>query len=306
MGAGVRPLMTYFRSSLAIILGSVLLSAACLAQADGAPPNPGELVRQAVRNEIKASSDNKDHFLFRSTKTTPKGSTTRIYVETRDATAGMTVAYNDKPLSAEQRSAEEARLQRFVTDPEELRRKRNQEHEDAERTMRIVRAIPDAFLFQYAGEEQPSPGVGRPGHPLTKLTFRPNPRYEPPSRVEQVLTGMEGFVLVDPESPRLATIDGRLFREVGFGWGILGHLDRGGHFLVQQQQVGGDAWAISRMSLKFTGKVLFFKSLAIDSNEVFSGFQRVALDLTFAQALELLKKEEAATPDSPGGSHNSR
>jgi hypothetical protein len=171
--------------------------------------------------------------------------------------------------------------------------------------MRIVRAIPDAFLFQYAGEEQPSPGVGRPGHPLVKLTFHPNPSYQPPSRVEQVLTGMQGFVLIDPESPRLATIDGTLFREVGFGWGILGHLDRGGHFLVQQQ-VSGDAWAVSRMSLKFTGKILFFKSLAIDSNEVFSGFQRVAIDLTFAQALELLRKEESATPDSPGGTRSLR
>jgi hypothetical protein len=277
-----------------------------VAQTAGAPPNPGELVRQAVRNEITASRDDKDHFLFRSTKTTPKGSTTRIYVETRDATAGMTVAYDGKPLSPEQHRAEEARLQRFVTEPEELRRKRNQEHEDAERTMRIVGAIPDAFLFQYAGEEQPSPGVGRPGHALVKLSFHPNPSYEPPSRVEQVLTGMQGFVLIDQESPRLATIDGTLFREVGFGWGILGHLDRGGHFLIQQQQVSGDAWTISRMSLKFTGKVLFFKSLAIDSNEVFSGFQRVATDLSFAQGLELLRKEEGATPDSQGGNRSSR
>jgi len=30
-------------------------------------------------------------FMFRSTKTTPKGSVTKIYIETKEATAGMVV-----------------------------------------------------------------------------------------------------------------------------------------------------------------------------------------------------------------------
>jgi hypothetical protein len=133
---------------------------------------------------------------------------------------------------------------------------------------------------------------------LVKLKFRPNPKYEPPSRVEEVLTGMEGYVLVDAARFRLASIDGTLFKEVGFGWGILGHLDRGGRFTVQQQEVGDDVWEISSVRLRFTGKVLLFKTLNIVSTETFSGFKRVPLDLTFAQAVELLKKEEVmATAD---------
>lgn len=283
------------------ILLSILLIEAAFARQAAAPlsSSPEDLVRKTVRNEIKAANDANDHFLFRSTKTTPKGSVTKIFVETRDATAGLVIAYNGKPLTPEQRKAEDARVRRFLNDPEELRKKRNQEREDAERTMRIVRAIPDAFVFEYAGEVQSTPGVGRPVHPLVKLTFRPNPRYQPPSRVEQVLTGMQGFVLIDADSARLAVIDGILFRDVGFGWGILGHLDRGGHFLVQQEQVAGDSWAISRMNLKFTGKILFVKNLVIDSNEVFSGFKRVPADLTFAQAIELLRKEEMTPQPGP-------
>jgi len=46
------------------------------------------------------------------------------------------------------------------------------------------------------------------------------------------------------------------------------------------------------MTLRFTGKILLFKSLSISSVEIFSGFKRVPANLTFAQALELLKKEE--------------
>jgi hypothetical protein len=286
------------RSSICI----ALLTAVCLAgqqEPVASEPEPDELVRRLVRNEIKTISQDTDRFLFRSTKTTPKGSTTKIYVETREATAGLVVAYNGKALTPDQRRAEEVRVERFLNNPEELKKKRKQEREDEERTLRIVRAIPDAFLFEYAGEEQGTEGIGRVGDPLVKLKFRPNPRYQPPSRVEQVLTGMQGFLLVDVARYRLASIDGTLFRDVNFGWGILGHLDRGGHFLVQQQEIGDNRWEVSRMTLDFTGKVLFVKNLAISSTEVFSDFKKVPPDLTFTQALELLKKEETAVAENP-------
>jgi hypothetical protein len=57
--------------------------------------------------------------------------------------------------------------------------------------------------------------------------------------------------------------------------------------------VGDDFWEMSNMTLKFTGKILLFKNLAITSTEAFSGFKRVPTDLTFAQALEMLKKENS-------------
>src|ERR1017187_1976662 len=259
--------------------------------------DPLELVREAVQNEIKASKDDAAHFLFRGTKTTPQGSTTRLYVETKEATAGLVVAYNGKPLTSQQRHEEEARVERFLKNPEELRRKREQEHQNAERTLRIIRAMPDAFLFQYAGGESGSEGVGRAGGSLIKLKFRPNPHYQPPSRVEEVLTGMEGYVLIDDTHYRIASIDGTLFKEVGFGWGILGHLDRGGRFMVQQQDVGDNLWEISLMTLSFTGKIMLFKNLSISSAEVFSAFKKVSSDLTFAQAVEILKKEESTVAD---------
>jgi hypothetical protein len=255
--------------------------------------DPAEIVRKAVQNEIRAANDSSARFLFHGIKTTPKGSTTRIYVEAKDVTAGLVVAYNGKALSPEQRRDEEARVERFINTPGELQKKREQEHENAEHTMRIVRALPDAFLFEYAGDEPGSVGVGRVGAPLVKLKFRPNPRYEPPSHVEEVLTGMQGFVLIDTARYRLASIDGTLFKEVAFGWGILGHLDPGGRFVVAQQEVGDNHWEISSMTLHFTGKILLFKSLSITSTEVFTAFRQVAPDLTFAQAVELLKKEEA-------------
>jgi hypothetical protein len=285
----------------ACIVLSVVASLAAQPPSASSPPDPAELMRKSVANEISAAQDDTAHFLFRGVKTTPKGSTTRLYVETKEATAGRVIGYNSQSLTPEQRRDEEARVERFINNPEEMKKKREQERQNADRTLRIMRAMPDAVLFEYAGEETAPEGAGRAGESLVKLTFRPNPRYQPPSHVEEVLTGMQGYVLVDAVHHRLARIDGTLFKEVGFGWGILGHLDRGGRFIVQQQEVGDNLWEISSMTLNFTGRILLFKRLDINSTEIFSGFKRVPADLTFAQAIELLKKEEASTAAEASG-----
>lgn len=290
------------RSARRAIWSVLVWSTASFAQSPtiSAYRDPVDLIRKAVQNEIKATAS--DRFMFRGVKTTPKGSTTKIYVETKEATAGLVISYDGKALTQEQRKDEQDRLERFVKNPEELRKKRMQEHDDAERTERIVRALPDAFLFEYAGEETGSPGIGKLGDPLVKLKFRPNPNYQSPSHVEEVLTGMQGHILVDARRFRIASIDGTLFKPVGFGWGILGHLDRGGHFVVHQQEVEDNCWEISSMTVNFTGKILLFKSLFIESTEVFSSFKRVSSDLSFAQAIDVLKKEEAALAENhPSG-----
>jgi hypothetical protein len=165
-----------------------------------------------------------------------------------------------------------------------------------------MRALPNAFIYEYDGIETGRPGIGKQGDELVRLKFRPNPKFNPPSRVEQVLTGMQGYLLIDANQHRIAKIDGTLYRDVSFGWGILGHLDKGGQFQVDQASVGdGDTWQITRMSLNFTGKVLLFKNVVIKSNEIFSDFRRVRSDLTFTQGVDLLKREENSSAANRSG-----
>lgn len=255
-------------------------------------PAPAELVRHAVENQIKAN-EGTGAYLFRHRKETAAGSQTKLIVETRDAMAAILIAFNDHPIGPKRRQAEYERLERFLSDPDQLRKKQKQEKEDAERITRIMKALPDAFLYQPDGTEVGKPGVGKAGAELLRFKFRPNPKYDPPSRVEQVLAGMQGHILVDAKRERLATIDGTLIKDVGFGWGILGHLDRGGHILVQQGEVDHGDWEITRMELAFTGRVLLFKSINVKSSEVYTDFQPVPPNLSFAQGVELLKKQQA-------------
>jgi hypothetical protein len=277
-----------------MLLMALALNLGSRSAAQGPPAlTPSELVRRAVENEVRNNNQG-PKYMCRQRKETPAGSQTKLMVETRDAMVGMVVANNDVPLDQEQRRAEYGRIERFVNEPSELEHKRRQEKESAERVALILKALPDAFLYEYDGTETARPGVGKPGDPLLRLKFRPNPRYEPPSHVEQVLVGMQGVVLIDAQAERIARIDGTLFKDVGFGWGILGRLDRGGRFQVDQADVSDNHWTIARMNLTFTGKMLLFKSINIKSTEIYSDFHPVPADLTFAQGLQLLKEQQAA------------
>jgi len=239
--------------------------------------------------------------MFRSRKQTAGNSQTKLMVQTRDATAGMLIAINDKPLTPEQRQGEEGRLEYLVQNPAELKRKQKQEAENADRVRRIVRALPDAFIYELDGTENGVRGIGREGDRLIRLKFGPNPHYDPPSRVEQVLVGMQGILFIDEKRHRIARMDGTLFKDVSFGWGILGHLDKGGRFQVEQGNVADDGWEVTRMSLNFTGKVLLFKSIAIKSEEQFSDFRRVPTNLSFAEGVALLKKQQSGENASTSG-----
>jgi hypothetical protein len=250
---------------------------------------PGELVRITVANEVAAAHDTSVKHMFRSRRQTPKGSQTRLYVETEDAMAGMLIAINDRPLTPQQQQVEANHLAWLMNNPEQLRKKKEREKEDAERTLRILQALPDAFHYQY--ESSPE-GGSEVASPILRLSFTPNPAYNPPSRVEQVLEGMKGFLLIDASAKRIARIDGTLFKDVTFGWGFIGRLEKGGHFVVQQADVGDSWWEITEMSLNLAGKILLFKPISMVSEETFTDFRKVPGNLTFRQAVQMLKSEQ--------------
>ena len=285
--------MSLLRTKLALCVAvGWFVATVCAQQSPPIQTSANGLVRETVAREVTVANQPSSMHMFRSRRQTPKGSQTKLYVETQDAMAGMLIANNDQPLSAQQHQGEIDHLNWLAGNPEQLKKKHAREKEDADRTLRIVKALPDAFRYEYAGKEPGTAEMGKSGDELVKLTFTPNPDYSPPSKVEQVLAGMQGFLLIDPAAHRIARIDGTLFRDVSFGWGIIGRLDKGGHFVVQQADVGDGNWDITAMNLKITGKILFFKGISMISDETFTDFHAVPQDLTFAKGVELLKTEQ--------------
>jgi hypothetical protein len=242
-------------------------------------------VRRTVENELKAGNDDKTRYMYRDWRQTPDGSRTKVMVETNSGTVAYLVAVNDKPLNNTQRSQEEQRLQALLSNPDEQNRKKKEQQQDSDRVSRMFRQLPNAFIYQYDGMVP-----GSNGHEWVRLKFTPDPNYNPPSRETSVFKAMDGTMVIDPTVNRLVKIQATLFRDVTFGWGILGHLDKGGHFIVEQADIGHNRWEPTYMNIQFTGKALLFKTINLRQVEKTSDYVQVPDNLSLAQGIDMLKK----------------
>ena len=77
---------------------------------------------------------------------------------------------------------------------------------------------------------------------------------------------------------------------VKFGFGLLGHLDKGGHFEVKQAEVAPGHWDMTTLNFEMTGKALLFATIGVQKREAHRDFQRVSDDLTLTQALDILNR----------------
>ena len=268
-----------------------------LAVAGAAPaqaPTPGadaqELVHKVIAREL-AEGEKPRPYIYRLRREGPEGSWTRDIVDTREGLVSRLIASNDRPASLEERAKDERHLERLLQDPGEQRKRKERQEKDAEQVRKLLRALPDAFLYDYAGTE---PG---PHGDLLRLKFRPNPQFDPPSRETIVYKGMEGTMMVEPRDLRVVRIDATLFEDVTLGWGLLARLHKGGRFTLEQSLLPDGNWETTRMTLDFSGRAFLFKTLRIQSKQSISDFRPAPANLSLAEAIELLKKQDAAVAE---------
>lgn len=287
-----------------LILSALLLSttSSFAGQQPPSTPNPvmpaNDLVRLAVQNELKPESSSQ-HFMYRDVKLKDNGTreTKQMISTGQGMMLGRVIAIDGKPLDAAQRQKEDQRLQRLLDDPSQLEAKKKSQAEDDQRVRKMVGALPDAFVFEYAGTEQDKSGQ------VKVLRFHPNPNYDPPTRELQVYQGMDGTMKIAVPQNHIVLLHAKLFRQVNFGWGILGHLDPGGEFIIEQSEITPQHWDLTHMKLNFTGKALFFKTIDIHEDERTSDYQEVPA-LNLAEAIQKLKQAE--TQIASNGNANSR
>jgi len=249
-------------------------------------PPPGvtatELVRQTMAHELAAANAS-GHYMYRIEKQTQHGSTIRDTVETRKWLISRLVLKNGQPLAPAQRQKEDERLRDLLTNPASLQKLQIQEHKDEALARRMIKYFPEAFVFYYDGTEKESSSRKQ-----ILVKFRPRASVTSDSREMRVLQGMEGTMLIDPVDERLLRVKAALFRDVDFGWGVFCRIRRGGSFLVEQQGVGSDRWAITTLSMHYSSRIGLFVNTRTDSVSKTSNFRRMSNDLTLRQGVELL------------------
>lgn len=249
------------------------------AWAQGQPQDPNQLVTDVISNELNSQQGDKSLWRYNRIQYEGKGKEELELVDTPAGTIHRLLRRDGEPLSAEEAKKEDQRIAHLLSNPGEMRKRAEQEKKDVQEENDLLKELPDAFEYRYAGRE------GR----LVKLDFSPKPSFKPKKREGDVFHHMAGAVIVDPQQKRIAEIHGRLMSEVKFGDGILGHLEKGGTFDVVQTDLGGGHWELSRLRVNMHGKILFFKTIAVNQNEEDSDFKPLPQNITLTRAAEILR-----------------
>jgi hypothetical protein len=265
--------------ALSLLSCSLLFSCPSAWPQDARPRiSADELAREVVQNELTAQDRDKSLWKYREFSQEDGKTQILEVVETKDGDIHRVVALDGKPLTGQALRDEDRRIANLLANPGQVREKQKNAAHDADEEQKLLKLLPRAFLFQYDGTQDG----------LIRLHFRPNPDFNPQSHESEVFHHMEGSLLVDPHRDRLAEIQGRLTTEVKFWYGLLGHLDKGGTFVVRQRNVGGGHWETVELNVQMNGKALFFKTIAVREKEIYSDFHSLPEETTLKQAGPLL------------------
>ena len=250
-------------------------------------PDPVQLVRATVANEIRENARTTEFWMYRLTKETKSGTQVRDMVETKDGIVARVIRVNGRPLTDAERAADDRRLDLLARNPQEQARKRADQQKDANRFLTLIRALPEALIYTYDGTEQIE------GRQAVRLKFRPNPAFHRTTIETIIFRSAEGFIWIDSSERRILKFEGSETNEISIGWGLLGHIDKGSRLRLEQHRIDESKWRLSGLKLEGSGQILLFKSVTMNQRQSATDFRAVPSGLNVAQAIDLLKKQDA-------------
>lgn len=259
------------------LAGALLLCAVPALRAQTPTESPHNLVKEVVYNELQERRQ-VSLWQFRVEKRVAAITTLQQEIETRSGPVYRVLARQGKPLDPAAQNKETERLNNLLRNPAEQARMKQDHDAEEQRLQRLIGAMPDAFLYAYAGTAEGN----------LRLTFQPNPAYNPSTYETRVYHALSGEIWIEPRLKRLAKIDAHIVDQIDFGYGLFGHIEKGGTFQIGRQQVSETRWKTSLIDVHVSGRIVFFKAISKDQREVRSNFQPMPANCSVQDAVTLL------------------
>ena len=266
-------------SPISAILAGCCLLFATAGKAQAPSPQPVEqLIKDVAYNELN-DREHDSYWAYRIQQNIGQESFVKHQVETEQGPIFRILEEGGRPLTAEEERKEEARLNSLLNNPSALSKNREEHLQDEARLQRLVKLMPEAFLFEPDGKVD--------GDLLT-VNFKPNPNFKPPTYEARVFHGMAGAIIVDQRLKRFVEMRGHLINRVDFGYGLLGSVEKGGQFEIHREQVSDTHWKTDLVDVHVAGHVILFKTVSKDHHEARSQFQSVPTTISLDEAKRLL------------------
>ena len=257
--------------------GLLLFCAASTLRAQNPAESPHDLVKDVVYNELQERRQ-VSLWQYRVDKRAGNQATIEQEVETVSGLVYRVLARQDKPLDPAAQKKETDRLNNLLHNPGEQARMKQEAQAEEQRLERLMAALPDAYLCTYDGTVDGN----------LRLTFKPNPAYNPPTYETRVYHALSGEIWIQPAQKRLVKIDAHITNEIEFGYGFFGRIEKGGTFQIVRTPVAANRWKTTVLNVHISGRVVFFKSINRDQDVTRSDFKPLPPNTSVQDAVTLL------------------
>jgi hypothetical protein len=268
--------------SILPLAGALLLCAVSTLRAQSPTESAHDLVKDVVYNELQ---ERRHVSLWQYQVDKRVGSQTTIEreVETISGPVYRVLARQGKPLDPAAQKKETERLDNLLRNSAEQARMKQDHEAEEQRLQRLIGAMPEAFIYTYDGTADGN----------LRLSFQPNPAYNPSTYETRVYHALSGEIWIQPQQKRLAKIDAHIVNEIDFGYGLLGRIEKGGSFQIARQQVAENRWKTSMLYVHISGRIVFFKSINRDQDVKRSAFKPLPSNTSVQDAVTILSESLA-------------
>lgn len=270
--------------SLLPLAGLLLLCAASTLRAQTPTESAHDLVKDVVYNELQERRQ-VSLWQYRVDKRVGNQTSIEQEVETVAGPVSRVQTRQGKPLDAAAQKKETDRLNNLLRNPSEQARMKQEHQAEEQRLERLMGAMPDAFLYTYDGTDDDG---------NLRLSFEPNPAYNPPTYETRVYHALSGQIWVQPRQKRLVKIDAHILNEIDFGYGLLGRIEKGGRFQIVRGPIAENRWKTTTLNVHISGRVVFFKSINRDQDVKRSAFRPMPSSTSVKDAVDLLNDGPAS------------
>ena len=245
-------------------------------------PRETSLIEKVAANEVAARKGRPHYFYVSEERSARTGGHLwkENVVETTDGPLRRLIAIDNRPLTAGEAAAEQRRIDNLVAHPDDFRRLNQAHKDDEDRAAQLLQMLSSDFVLTPNGE----------ANGCLRFTFQPKPDFRPASYQERVAHEMAGTVSLKRPEDRLCTLDATIVHPVEFGYGMLGHIDQGGHFSLARKQVDAKNWKSDHITVHINGRILMLKSLAQDQEAIRTEIRVVPQNLTLTQAAQISRQ----------------
>jgi hypothetical protein len=267
-------------------------------EASSSAPGPQEIIRRSL-SHWRRNLDAATNYTFQRRSVEQQlekdGDAKRTEIRTYDVSIiygepyEKLIAYDDKPLSAEDQQKEEDKLNKFFEKQKNMSdadRAKGRAKERDKFQREIADELPLMLNYQLVGEEEFN------GQPVWVLTATPKGDYHPNSRAGKLLSKLSGKVWITKADYQWVKAEADLSDDFTVGW-FLFRLHKGSHMEFEQTRVNDELWLPKRIFIQGSGRITL-KNKRYRNDTVYSNYRRFKSDVKITGVAE--EHPETSTP----------